>query len=145
MKSLGFSLHFQYNFWVILLFNKRLCLQFCRISLWFLYVECVYREELVRESIQQGTKLVQAIADSLFSLTSTEDRDGPIVKLPPPTTRLPREKPVCSSFLLSTVIVMLALKTANMFLCMHTDFLLYAYTKNSNSKCPRGFTKLVTD
>ncbi|KAK1400013.1 Ribosome biogenesis regulatory protein [Heracleum sosnowskyi] len=52
------------------------------------------REELVRESIQQGTKLVQAIADSLFSLTSTEDRDGPIVKLPPPTTRLPREKPL---------------------------------------------------
>uniref|UniRef100_A0A162A3A9 Ribosome biogenesis regulatory protein n=1 Tax=Daucus carota subsp. sativus TaxID=79200 RepID=A0A162A3A9_DAUCS len=51
------------------------------------------REELVRESIQQGTQLVQAIADSLFSLTSTEDRDGPIVKLPPPTTRLPREKP----------------------------------------------------
>ncbi|KAL8149717.1 ribosome biogenesis regulatory protein homolog [Apium graveolens] len=52
------------------------------------------REELVRESIQQGTKLVQAIADSLFSLTSTEDRDGPIVRLPPPTTRLPREKPL---------------------------------------------------
>ncbi|KAL1816062.1 hypothetical protein DCAR_0520430 [Daucus carota subsp. sativus] len=52
------------------------------------------REELVRESIQQGTQLVQAIADSLFSLTSTEDRDGPIVKLPPPTTRLPREKPL---------------------------------------------------
>ncbi|KAK1403546.1 Ribosome biogenesis regulatory protein [Heracleum sosnowskyi] len=52
------------------------------------------REELVKESLQQGTKLVQAIADSLFSLTSTEDRDGPIVKLPPPTTRLPREKPL---------------------------------------------------
>lgn len=52
------------------------------------------------ESLQQGTKLVQAIADSLFSLTSTEDRDGPIIKLPPPTTRLPREKPVCSSFFL---------------------------------------------
>lgn len=52
------------------------------------------REELVKESIQQGTKLVQAIADSLFSLPSTEDRDGPIVKLPPPTTRLPREKPL---------------------------------------------------
>lgn len=43
--------------------------------------------------------LVQAIADALFNLPSTEDRDGPLVKLPPPTTRLPREKPVWSSFL----------------------------------------------
>ncbi|GAV68336.1 RRS1 domain-containing protein [Cephalotus follicularis] len=50
------------------------------------------REELVKECIQEGTKLVQAIADSLFNLPPIEDADGPLVKLPPPTTRLPREK-----------------------------------------------------
>ncbi|KAL2487366.1 Ribosome biogenesis regulatory protein-like protein [Abeliophyllum distichum] len=52
------------------------------------------REELVKEALEHGTKLVQAVADSLFNLPSTEDRDGPIVKLPAPTTRLPREKPL---------------------------------------------------
>lgn len=52
------------------------------------------REELVKESLEQGTKLVQAVADTLFILPSTEDPDGPIVTLPPPTTRLPREKPL---------------------------------------------------
>lgn len=41
--------------------------------------------------------LVQAIADNLFVLPSTEDVDGPIIKLPPPTTRLPRAKPVSFS------------------------------------------------
>jgi regulator of ribosome biosynthesis len=46
----------------------------------------------VKECLNHGTKLVQAIADKLFNLPSTEDVDGPIVKLPPPTTRLPREK-----------------------------------------------------
>ncbi|XP_042496443.1 ribosome biogenesis regulatory protein homolog [Macadamia integrifolia] len=50
------------------------------------------REQLVTECLQKGTELVQAIADVLFNLPSTEDRDGPIVQLPPPTTRLPREK-----------------------------------------------------
>ncbi|KAJ4957404.1 hypothetical protein NE237_024515 [Protea cynaroides] len=50
------------------------------------------REQLVKECLQKGTELVQAIADVLFNLPSTEDRDGPIVQLPPPTTRLPREK-----------------------------------------------------
>ncbi|OVA00443.1 Ribosomal biogenesis regulatory protein [Macleaya cordata] len=50
------------------------------------------REELVKECLQKGTQLVQAIANSLFNLPSTEDPDGPLVHLPPPTTRLPREK-----------------------------------------------------
>ncbi|TYJ32166.1 hypothetical protein E1A91_A05G018900v1 [Gossypium mustelinum] len=50
------------------------------------------RDELVKECIQEGTKLVQAIADSVFNLPSTEDADGPLVKLPTPTTKLPREK-----------------------------------------------------
>ncbi|CAA2980851.1 ribosome biogenesis regulatory homolog [Olea europaea subsp. europaea] len=52
------------------------------------------REEIVKEALEQGTKLVQAVADALFNLRSTEDPDGPIVKLPAPTTRLPREKPL---------------------------------------------------
>ncbi|CAN8287334.1 unnamed protein product [Cochlearia groenlandica] len=50
------------------------------------------REELVKECITEGTKLVQAIADSLFNFPSTETNDGPIVQLPPCTTKLPREK-----------------------------------------------------
>ncbi|KAI4326310.1 hypothetical protein MLD38_031636 [Melastoma candidum] len=50
------------------------------------------REELVEKCLEKGTELVQAIADSLFNLPATEDADGPVVKLPPPTTKLPREK-----------------------------------------------------
>ncbi|CAM8979766.1 unnamed protein product [Rhodiola kirilowii] len=50
------------------------------------------REELVKECLENGTRLVQAIADALFNLPSREDIDGPIVTLPKPTTRLPREK-----------------------------------------------------
>ncbi|CAH2050174.1 unnamed protein product [Thlaspi arvense] len=52
------------------------------------------KEELVKECLEKGTKLVQAVADALFNLPSTEDPDGPIVTLPPPNTKLPREKPV---------------------------------------------------
>ncbi|ONK80349.1 uncharacterized protein A4U43_C01F16700 [Asparagus officinalis] len=50
------------------------------------------REELTKECLQKGTELVQAIANALFSLPSTEDPDGPLVRLPQPTTKLPREK-----------------------------------------------------
>ncbi|XP_050214094.1 ribosome biogenesis regulatory protein homolog [Mercurialis annua] len=50
------------------------------------------REELVKECIRKGTELVQAIAAGLFSLPSTENIDGPLVKLPPPKFKLPREK-----------------------------------------------------
>lgn len=63
------------------------------------------REEIVKEALEQGTKLVQAVADALFNLPSTEDLDGPIVKLPAPTTRLPREKPVVSIFSFIYVLV----------------------------------------
>ncbi|KAI5640730.1 hypothetical protein M9H77_00460 [Catharanthus roseus] len=52
------------------------------------------REELVKATLEHGTKLVQAVADALFDLPSTEDLDGPIVQLPPPTTKLPRAKPL---------------------------------------------------
>lgn len=51
----------------------------------------------MKECLKQGTELVQAIANNLFNLPSTEDVDGPIVKLPTPTTRLPREKHVIHS------------------------------------------------
>jgi regulator of ribosome biosynthesis len=42
-------------------------------------------EELRKECLQKGTELGQAVADALFALQPTEDRDGPIVYLPPPT------------------------------------------------------------
>uniref|UniRef100_A0A0A9EWS3 Ribosome biogenesis regulatory protein n=1 Tax=Arundo donax TaxID=35708 RepID=A0A0A9EWS3_ARUDO len=50
------------------------------------------REELREECLRKGTELAQAVADALFALPPNEDRDGPIVRMPPPTTRLPREK-----------------------------------------------------
>ncbi|CAH8392629.1 unnamed protein product [Eruca vesicaria subsp. sativa] len=50
------------------------------------------REELVKECVTEGTKLVQAIADVLFNLSSTDSNDGPLVQLPRPSTKLPREK-----------------------------------------------------
>eukprot|EP00262_Sarcandra_glabra_P001795 TRINITY_DN1195_c0_g1_i2.p1 TRINITY_DN1195_c0_g1~~TRINITY_DN1195_c0_g1_i2.p1 ORF type:complete len:320 (+),score=74.99 TRINITY_DN1195_c0_g1_i2:170-1129(+) len=50
------------------------------------------RDELVKECLQKGTELVQAIADALFNLPSIADPDGPLVQLPRPTMRLPREK-----------------------------------------------------
>jgi regulator of ribosome biosynthesis len=52
------------------------------------------REELREECLRKGTELAQAVADALFALPATEDRDGPMVRLPPPTTRFPREKHV---------------------------------------------------
>ncbi|KAK4604372.1 hypothetical protein RGQ29_012754 [Quercus rubra] len=52
------------------------------------------REELVKECLEKGTELVQIIANNLFNLPSTESVEGPLIKLPPPTTRLPREKPL---------------------------------------------------
>lgn len=55
----------------------------------------------MKATLEHGTKLVQAVADALFDLPSTEDLDGPIVQLPPPTTKLPRAKPVWSFLLLS--------------------------------------------
>ncbi|KAL8129580.1 hypothetical protein V2J09_018735 [Rumex salicifolius] len=50
------------------------------------------REELVKECIKEGTILAQELANRLFNLPAEETADGPIIKLPPPTTRLPREK-----------------------------------------------------
>ncbi|KAK3132633.1 hypothetical protein QOZ80_6AG0525420 [Eleusine coracana subsp. coracana] len=50
------------------------------------------RAELRETCLQKATELAQAVADVLFALPPNEDRDGPIVRLPPPATRLPREK-----------------------------------------------------
>ncbi|KAH9308990.1 hypothetical protein KI387_036901, partial [Taxus chinensis] len=49
-------------------------------------------EQLVNECLEKGTKLVQALANKLFSLPSIADREGPLVELPPPTTPIPRGK-----------------------------------------------------
>lgn len=57
----------------------------------------------MKECLQRGAELVQSIADALFNLPSSEDIDGPLVKLPPPTTRLPREKHVIICFFLSVI------------------------------------------
>ncbi|CAO1943526.1 unnamed protein product [Urochloa humidicola] len=56
------------------------------------HIAAASREELRQECLQKGAELAQAVADALFALSPSEGRDGPIVHLPPPTTRLPREK-----------------------------------------------------
>ena len=99
------------DFWFL-----KICLQFVFVAhlLWREPIQFVwslfhfkflnFREELVKECLQRGTELVQAIADRLFNLPSTEDIDGPLVKLPPPVTRLPREKHVSCLFILYYII-----------------------------------------
>ncbi|CAN6230108.1 unnamed protein product [Urochloa humidicola] len=49
------------------------------------------RDELRQECLHKGAELAQAVANTLFALPPSEDRDGPIVHLPP-TIPLPREK-----------------------------------------------------
>uniref|UniRef100_A0A804M5I3 Uncharacterized protein n=1 Tax=Zea mays TaxID=4577 RepID=A0A804M5I3_MAIZE len=50
------------------------------------------REKLRQECLWKGTELAHGVADALFAVSPTEDLDGPIVHLPPPAVRLPREK-----------------------------------------------------
>jgi regulator of ribosome biosynthesis len=52
------------------------------------------RAELREECLRKATELAQAVANALFALPATEGRDGPVVSLPPPINRLPREKHV---------------------------------------------------
>jgi hypothetical protein len=52
------------------------------------------REEIARECLERGQKALQALAEKLFMLPSTPEKIGRLVKLPPPTIQLPREKPV---------------------------------------------------
>ncbi|KAM3214073.1 hypothetical protein ACQJBY_066473 [Aegilops geniculata] len=53
-----------------------------------------FRAELWEESLRKATELAQAVANALFLLPVTEGCDGPVVRLPPPTNRLPHEKHV---------------------------------------------------
>jgi len=76
-----------------------------------------FRGELVKEILTEGTKLVQEIANKLFNFPSTETNDGPIVQLPPPTTKLPREKHVRSSFLFSTISILMQHMDLTSFKC----------------------------
>ncbi|KAL5668296.1 hypothetical protein ACJX0J_020517, partial [Zea mays] len=50
------------------------------------------REKLRQEFLRKGTELAHGVADTLFAVPPTEDLDGPIVHLPSPAVRLPREK-----------------------------------------------------
>ncbi|RRT67642.1 hypothetical protein B296_00011922 [Ensete ventricosum] len=60
----------------------------------FLVFIVITRQELTRACPEKGTELIQPIADSLFALPSGDDPNGPIVLLPQPTTKFPREKQV---------------------------------------------------
>ncbi|KAL9237118.1 hypothetical protein vseg_011705 [Gypsophila vaccaria] len=57
----------------------------------FQYVPSL-REKLVEKCLEIGTEAAQGIVNFLFNLPATEDVDGPIVTLPAPTSRLPRQK-----------------------------------------------------
>ncbi|URE41556.1 ribosome biogenesis regulatory protein [Musa troglodytarum] len=59
----------------------------------------VYSIGLRTAGADEGTELVQAIPDSLFALPSSDDPDGPVVLLPQPTTKLPREKHLFDEYL----------------------------------------------
>ena len=70
-----------------------LLLLFCFLTLPLLTL-IEHREDLMKQCLLKGTHLVQAIADALFILPSTEDLDGTLVTLPPSLTKLLREKHV---------------------------------------------------
>ncbi|CAM6084834.1 unnamed protein product [Calypogeia fissa] len=46
------------------------------------------------EILEQGAALLQVLKDKLYELPSTLDKVGRLVTLPPPISRLPREKPL---------------------------------------------------
>ncbi|BBM97726.1 regulator of ribosome biosynthesis [Marchantia polymorpha subsp. ruderalis] len=46
------------------------------------------------ECLEKARELIQALSDKLYELPATVDKVGRLVTLPPPTTRLPREKPL---------------------------------------------------
>ncbi len=48
-------------------------------------------EEYLTTTARDG---VQALIGALFSLPTTSSADGPLAQLPPPTTQLPRAKPL---------------------------------------------------
>lgn len=52
------------------------------------------KEEITQECIARGEQALQVLAEKLFNLPSTAEKTGRLVQLPPPTIRLPREKPL---------------------------------------------------
>lgn len=52
------------------------------------------RDDISQSCLQRGAQLLQGLAAKLFNLPSTVDKVGRLVRLPPPTTPLPREKPL---------------------------------------------------
>ena len=48
-------------------------------------------EECLQSTARDG---IQVLLASLFSLPTTSSEDGPLAQLPPPTTQLPRSKPL---------------------------------------------------
>lgn len=56
------------------------------------------------ECLEKARELIQALSDKLYELPATVDKVGRLVTLPPPTTRLPREKPVCKDFVITFVV-----------------------------------------
>lgn len=49
------------------------------------------REDYLQSTARDG---IQSIVASLFSLPTQASPDGPLAKLPPPTTQIPRAKPL---------------------------------------------------
>lgn len=60
--------------------------------------------------LRKGTKLAHAVADTLFALPPIEDLDGPIVHLPPPAIRLPREKHESGKHMMESCILIMEKK-----------------------------------
>ena len=54
-------------------------------------IDRVDREEYLMSTARDGA---QALIAALFSLPTTSSPDGPLAQLPPPTTQLPRAKPL---------------------------------------------------
>ncbi|XP_002965895.2 ribosome biogenesis regulatory protein homolog [Selaginella moellendorffii] len=46
------------------------------------------------QCLRKGARAIQALAEKLFNMPSEADKYGRLVILPPPTTKLPREKPL---------------------------------------------------
>lgn len=66
-----------------------------RCKIWIKYwthLQC--REDADAACLRVGRDVLQALANAVFSLPSRPDKAGRLVDLPPPTTPLPREKPV---------------------------------------------------
>lgn len=54
----------------------------------------LYSEDLEAYLQSNARDGIQGLLNALFALPSTPSPDGPIAKLPPPTTQLPRAKPL---------------------------------------------------